>query len=965
MQRRANQSTITKPSIDPQLWARVQLLLNGHLNRLKLGLGGLWTLAAGSTALSVPALFQPAEGSLQAVDFLTWATSSLPCLGTLGLAAGASYAYWQYCQGLLTQQQTNAAQAASNYDSYRITRGAGKEIAHEAMVQVYLAIHGILQADEKTRLKGGAVTIRLAYVGNKDEGKCMYLQVPGGNIELIESLRATLRQLDSSIQVLWADSLPLQLKDDDAAGRLKVLYQGVQLTKANHLFINKDWKGVKNPLGVLVSLLNVNQEMPLAGVFIELRAAGTEWLAEGRLAVARTKAVQAQVKVGLRDKGLQQNLNEQEQSLVEADGMGFETSMMIFAAALSEQKARSQVGAILSTWLSKYRKQGGNSFGPSGQAIVTNLAGLHQKLAAGTVWGLYHAKIATLAPSEIAGVGWIPPFEACLSDGWAVSGSQVLPALSEMVVGKARRMPRGRAPQNRLRLVKKPTVGKSRWRYKQVQLGYNNEQNGWFTQIGMYLVDIIRHLHVLGITGSGKTTFLINLLLACIYQKIGVTYIEPHGDIRKVLERIPRKLEREVVWIDPPAQHAMGMSISINIMKTKPDKSDLPQVLSYLMGVFGKLIDFGSSPRTRIVIETSLKVLLQTVAQPTLHEFWQFLHNTDYRNELIAQAPAGYSTSWQEKLLDLDEKKLEEVLGPSYTRVLSFLNNPYIAAILTNPESTIDFRELMDERKIILITLPEANTDYAMSILGSMLFGRIRMDAFSRRDIAEEDRVLHIVQIDEFGTFSDLEPEAIEDVFASIRKYNVSFIVAHQLLRQLGALVTAVLGNTGTKVVFACSNDDGSKMADVLGMGLTGDDLVSLPMGYAYIKPMVKESKRRTMMMQTYPPTELLAEQLRPADLEAGWQWVEQQGHSRRSVEGYRSMAGWLDRNPGAVPDRVERIQLLSSLRYCMPANDRFSQGVSQGANEVETDDEEVVRQAVQRRGYKGLYIPPLSPLSC
>lgn len=887
------------------------------------------------------------------------APSPLPMIGLEGwalLTLLATAAYVGYVLHLKHRQRENSRLHAQSYDTYRLTFGTDGRCTHLQMSVALEAVYGVLRRSERERLEGAAPSVEFCVIANKDAGKSMYLRVPRGNISLVSSLRAELGNLHGSFQMTWVEQLPLKLAAPVQKQGLRVVWQGAKLAKQSAYPLASAFPKGDSPIASLVQMLSVDGQRPMAGVVIQVRAGGTLWLSQSAGEINRLKKGQAGAKAGMRDTQTAALIKALEDKRQRAQKGCFQLGRVIaFAASYDATAAKGMVDAMHNTWLiAKTRHH--NEFVPTSSAVEGDLAAFEAWLSEGTVWGL--SEHSNITAEELAGLVW-PPRNDVVPD-WAQSGSRYLPPDQAMTEGEEDEpIPAGRAPIHAPKLRRRPIIGKANWRNQGVVIGYNNRQNGLYIRVKMMMIDLIRHIYVLGITGSGKTTFLINLLLSCIAERMSAIYIEPHGDGRKFIERIPDELEDEVVLIDPERQIGENRSVTMNILATRADKSDVERVKSQVMSVFAKLIDYGQAPRSKIVVETSLDILLRTEDQPTLHEFWRFLDDKDYRAELIAKAPPGYSANWQAGIAELDDKKLEEIFGPAYTRVLSFLNNKMVASILTNPDSTINFRQLMDSRKIVVITLPDVDSDYAIGILGSMFFSRIRIDAMSRRDIPEEERVPCAVVIDEFGDFCDLEPKALAKFFSGIRKFNVALIVANQLLSQLAKLVKEVLGNTGTKVVFSISDDDAKEMAGVLKRGLTPADLTELPMGSCYIKPMVNESKRPTALIHTYdfPPTTVRS--YPAARLEDGWRWVERQGLRRGTREADQKMADWISRHKGCLP-KYDRILMMSTLRYAPPAVNRFAtdaefNSVVQEAevDEYEQEQREVAAAGKIKRGFQ------------
>ena len=73
----------------------------------------------------------------------------------------------------------------------------------------------------------------------------------------------------------------------------------------------------------------------------------------------------------------------------------------------------------------------------------------------------------------------------------------------------------------------------------------------------------VRHTHIIGATGTGKSTLLFNLLRQDIERGEGVALLDPHGDlVDRVLGIIPAERCNDVVLVDPSdEEHIVGFNI--------------------------------------------------------------------------------------------------------------------------------------------------------------------------------------------------------------------------------------------------------------------------------------------------------------------------------------------------------------------------------------------------------------------
>ena len=95
------------------------------------------------------------------------------------------------------------------------------------------------------------------------------------------------------------------------------------------------------------------------------------------------------------------------------------------------------------------------------------------------------------------------------------------------------------------------------------------------------------------------------------------------------------------------------------------------------------------------------------------------------------------------------------------------------------------------------------------------------------------------------------------DALAESRKYRTSYILATQMLEQLdNDTMAGVLGNCGSTLCMSVGPRDAEVLADLLGEGLTPNDLMRIPQYHGYLK-LLNNGAAHTFSMTTLPPPRL------------------------------------------------------------------------------------------------------------
>jgi hypothetical protein len=218
---------------------------------------------------------------------------------------------------------------------------------------------------------------------------------------------------------------------------------------------------------------------------------------------------------------------------------------------------------------------------------------------------------------------------------------------------------------------------------------------------------------------------------------------------------------------------------------------------------------------------------------------------------------------WEKEMAKTSDFHKSEMLGYLISKVGRFVENEMMRNIIGQPQSAFDFRQVMDEQKILLINLSKGQTGEVNSkLLGLIIVSKLQMAALSRADIPESQRKDFYLYVDEFQNF-------VTDSFATIlseaRKYKLNLIIAHQYLGQLstaapGAPNTsnkirdAVFGNVGTMASFRIGVEDAEVMAKEFEPVFNEFDVINIERFQAYLKLMINGTASRPFNMMTPPP---------------------------------------------------------------------------------------------------------------
>lgn len=371
-----------------------------------------------------------------------------------------------------------------------------------------------------------------------------------------------------------------------------------------------------------------------------------------------------------------------------------------------------------------------------------------------------------------------------------------------------------------------------------------------FRKFGIKLDDRRRHMYVVGKTGMGKTTLLENMVLNDIYSGHGVGLVDPHGDYaEKIINYVPPNRINDIVYFNPSD---INYPIGFNILETiRPEQKHL--VASGLMGVFKKIWPDVWSSRMEYILNNTILALLDFPGT-TLLGINRLLADEEYRDRVVRNLKDPVVKSfWQTEFANYNDKYKQEAVAPIQNKIGQFLSASVIRNIVAQVTSRINIREIMDQRKILIMNLSKGRIGEDNSrLLGGMLITKIQLAAMERVDIPEVDRKDFFLYVDEFQNFAT---ESFANILSEARKYRLGLIMAHQYMEQLEEeVLAAVIGNVGTMVTFRVGSTDAEILAKEFIPTFVEEDLVNLPKFQIYLKLMIDGVASRPFSASTMPP---------------------------------------------------------------------------------------------------------------
>lgn len=371
-----------------------------------------------------------------------------------------------------------------------------------------------------------------------------------------------------------------------------------------------------------------------------------------------------------------------------------------------------------------------------------------------------------------------------------------------------------------------------------VVVGFN-EFGGQEQAIGMTLKQRQKHAYVIGKTGTGKTTLLMNAIQQDMENGKGVAVLDPHGDMfRELLSLVPADRVDDVVVFDPSDR---DYPVGLNILDPGIDFADEDDkqewITSAVLSVFAKLSEEGQwGPRMEHILRNTTLTALQT-PRPSLYTMQRLLTDKTYQRAVARDLKDPILKQfWDKEFKLMGTMQMATATAPLTHRLGHFITNKMSRHILLQGKSTISMSEIMNEGKILLVNLAKGDIgEDQSSFFGTLLMSFMWMAAYQRTKIPEKQRRDFFVYVDEFQNFATPQ---FGDIMSEGRKFHISLTVSHQNIAQIEDkdLIKIVAGNAGTVICLKASPQDEEFILPHMRPEVEKGDIVNLAPYHFYMK---------------------------------------------------------------------------------------------------------------------------------
>ena len=399
-----------------------------------------------------------------------------------------------------------------------------------------------------------------------------------------------------------------------------------------------------------------------------------------------------------------------------------------------------------------------------------------------------------------------------------------------------------------------------------VLIGYN-EFRGVKKPIRIGTKDRRRHVYIIGQTGVGKSVLQENMAYQDMMDGRGFAFIDPHGDlVESLLGKVPKERVEDIIYFNPGD---MSNPIGLNMFEyDTPDQKDF--LIQEAINMLYSLYDPGHTgivgPRMEHIFRNCALLLMSDPQGGTFIDVPKCLIDPEFVKSKLKYVTDQQVLDFWTKEFPASQRSNEagEVISWVVSKFGPFISNDAMRNIIGQTKSGFNLREIMDNRKILLVNLSKGRMGELNSkLLGIIFVMKFQAAAMSRANLEEDQRVDFSLYVDEFQNFAT---DSFESIMSEARKYRLSLIMGNQFMTQLTDKIReAIIGNVGTVISGRIGVTDAELMVKKFQPVFDIDDLTKLPNFQSITSVMINNVPSAPFSMNWVPSMGVMNKQLRDA----------------------------------------------------------------------------------------------------
>jgi hypothetical protein len=386
-------------------------------------------------------------------------------------------------------------------------------------------------------------------------------------------------------------------------------------------------------------------------------------------------------------------------------------------------------------------------------------------------------------------------------------------------------------------------------------LGYN-EFRGVKKPIRLSTNDRRRHTYIIGQTGTGKSVLLENLAFQDMMDGRGFAFVDPHGDsVENLLGKVPKERVEDIIYFNPGD---MTNPIGLNMFEfDHPDQKDflVQESINMLYGLYDPGHTGIVGPRLEHIFRNCALLLMSDPNGGTFIDIPKLLIDDDFMKSKLKYVTDQTVLDFWTKEYPESKKSNEsgEVVSWVVSKFGPFISNDAMRNIIGQTKSSFNLRDIMDNKKILLVNLSKGRMGELNSkLLGIIFVMKFQAAAMGRADVPENDREDFSLYVDEFQNFST---ESFESILSEARKYHLNLILGNQFMTQLTDKIReAIIGNVGTVISGRIGITDAEMLVKKFAPTFDAEDLTKMPNYQSVTSVMINNVPSAPFSMSFLPP---------------------------------------------------------------------------------------------------------------
>ncbi len=364
-----------------------------------------------------------------------------------------------------------------------------------------------------------------------------------------------------------------------------------------------------------------------------------------------------------------------------------------------------------------------------------------------------------------------------------------------------------------------------------------------------------RHMYVVGQTGVGKSWFLENLALQDMLNGNGFAFIDPHGDTAEaLLSMVPRERTEDVIYFCP-AETDYPLGLNLFEADTSDQKDFLIQeAINMLYKLYDPQHQGIIGPRYEHLFRNAALTVMADPEGGTFIDIPKLFRDPEFVKQKLKYVTDPTVLEFWQKEMPQSQRSNEfgEVVSWFVSKFGAFLSNSMMRNIIGQTKSAFDLRDIMDNKKILLVNLSKGRTgELNAKLLGMIFVMKFQAAAMSRANVDESERTDFCLYVDEFQNFST---DSFATIMSEARKYHLNLIVANQFTTQLSEEIRdAVFGNMGTIVSFRVGQNDVEALSRYFKPIFEPDDILRVPNYNAIVRTLINGVPTQPFSMAALP----------------------------------------------------------------------------------------------------------------